>query len=269
MNYHRITRQKRLIGWLEHFVPAKVFSMPTQARMSHNRRLMGQPARVHPVIARSQGSFFHAARFGQGAGCGWRARAGQTGRIAKFVGLAGTQEGFMADISDSKLKVHDHWKDLSQQFDYFLLATIGALLAYTVQHIQPERITASPYAVTLLAVLTLLCAFYFGIRCVEKKMEVLSYTAKKLEATEHLYSLLDNPQVPLLVHKDGESQIMDPAAALRATQELQIEIQVLREFEEKAATSSGVAFRWRNRMLIGGFVLLAASRVLEPYFHKP
>ena len=176
-------------------------------------------------------------------------------------------------MSEIKLKALDHYRAASQQFDYFVLGVTGALVAYTIQHLEPKRLSFSPYAVEIAALSILIISLIVGMKSIETLIELMKLNITRLEKEDfhsNLISAIAQPrQGPLMFTGGGKVEMVNPASAAQTAQRLEIEIGVYKEEEEKLANAGGRLYRTRNRLLILGFILLAASKIIEPYFTNP
>jgi hypothetical protein len=176
-------------------------------------------------------------------------------------------------MSEERMKAFDHYRTASQQFDYFVLGITGALVAYTIQHLQPQRLSLSPYGVEIGALSILIVSLLVGLKSIETLIELMKINIKRLEKQDShstlVKALAELRHDPLMVTRGGKMEIIDRQTATQMAQRLEVETDAFMEVEETLAIKGGRLYRVRNRLLILGFVLLAVSRVIEPYFAKP
>jgi hypothetical protein len=176
-------------------------------------------------------------------------------------------------MSEHGLKTYEHYRVASQQFDYFLTGLNGALCAYIIQHLQPQKISFSPYTLELIALFTLIGSLVISLKTIETTIELLKINHIRLDKGDTLSKLTsllaEGGSGPVLLTHDGKSEVVGPEAVARKAQTLQVEVEALKEIEEDLMTRGGKGYRWRSRLLILGFILLAASKIIEPYFIKP
>src|SRR5438105_12084052 len=114
----------------------------------------------------------------------------------------------MAELGSDTL-FHASYK-AGQQFDYFMLGVISAIVAYIAQNVQPRTFTSASYDVYLVSVVALLLALYCGIARIEQSnvyrqlnAKLLHLAEKRGKATEALQNLA--PGASVLNTETGES----------------------------------------------------------------
>jgi len=166
--------------------------------------------------------------------------------------------------SDSLLDAH---LKSAEQFDYFILAIISAIVAYLAQNGGAGRISSPSYDIYLVSVVLLLIAMHCGFMRIERSIACNQINAKLLHAVEKrgvLKRALSEPQTETIL-SGGTGDAMTRAEAgdeiLRLGAELPKRQAKLAEVKE----SSDFYYQLRNRLFFLALVALFGARVAAPY----
>ena len=166
--------------------------------------------------------------------------------------------------TDRSDKVHDYWRQSSEKFDYFVTGVTGALCAYISQTFKPEQISLSPNTLELISLLILILSVYAGFKRIEYTVETFRYNHRSLYLSEQVGQLITKYNGGHLIN-EATGEIISPEI-------VELKIQTLKEIQpkveenaEKAATGSGNWYKWRNRFLTIGFLMLVASKIWSAY----
>jgi hypothetical protein len=164
--------------------------------------------------------------------------------------------------------IYDQYQKASQQFDYLVTGATGALCTYIVQTFKPKRIDASPYTLELLALAVLILSVILGFKMIESKVTGLAVNAAWLQSNERagaLTAALSNVPFGGGVNADtgevitGHNISGKIATAQASSEQRKSEL-------DKWARRSLRLYKWRNRTLAFGFVLLVVARLASPYW---
>src|ERR1035438_3180715 len=175
-------------------------------------------------------------------------------------------------MSDQRsIAAYDHYQKASQQFDYLVTGATGALCTYILQTFKPKRIDLSPYTLELLALAVLIVSVVVGFKMIESKVTALGVNAEWLRSSERVGALVAAlPNVPFspgvntqsgeMITSENISEKIGNAQA--STKFRQAEI-------DKWGKRTLRLYKWRNRTLACGFLLLVLARLASPYWPSP
>lgn len=166
--------------------------------------------------------------------------------------------------SDRPAAAFGFWKASEEKLDYFLAGVSAALAAYLGKSLALPSTVDLPHALELLAAATFVASFIAAIKRLEFSNAVKSATYRRLE---HLAT------AGRRVEESKQGMAIDPVrSTLQTSDDLIAEgkehdksAQAQASIETSMELKSSTAYKWRNRLLIVGFVVLAASR-LAPLF---
>ena len=166
------------------------------------------------------------------------------------------------------LLAYDHYQKAAQQFDYLVTGATGALCTYILQTFKPKRIDLSPYTLELLALVVLILSVIVGFKMIEGKVTALGVNSEWLRSSERVGALVAAlPNVPFNPGVNTQSGEMitsekhhgEIGNAQASTKFRQVEL-------DKWAKRSVRLYKWRNRTLACGFLLLVLARLASPYW---
>jgi hypothetical protein len=162
-------------------------------------------------------------------------------------------------------KAYEYWRDASLRFDYFVTAVSGALTAYIGQSLKPQKIGLNPESVELLALLLLTSSVIVGLKRIEEVVEIFKKMHARLYHSELRGNLLSNALEGGTFINKANGEVM---SAQQMIQMAELHKGVTDEAEIKLNTMVEASTRYyklRNRLLLTGFLLLIAARVLTAY----
>jgi hypothetical protein len=172
----------------------------------------------------------------------------------------------MAD--DRSVIALDIYQKAAQQFDYAVTGATGAICTYVLQTFKPKRLDFSPHSLELVALLILILSVFLGFKLLESKIVVHQANSTWLGYKERLGSLVTSlPSLalyPAVNAMSGEAMTAQSAVAEIPMLERRIEASKA-ELDEWASRCLRL-YRWRNRSLSTGFLLLVAARLSAPYW---
>jgi hypothetical protein len=169
----------------------------------------------------------------------------------------------MAD--ERSIIAYDVYQKAAQQFDYAVTGATGAMCTYILQAFKPKRVDFSPYTLELLALLVLIASVILGFKLIQSKVTLLKINTEWLRVNEQLGTLVGNfSQFPGVNLCSGE--IMTPESASREIPLLQEKSKAARTALDHRGDVCSLLYKWRDRCLVSGFLLLVLARLSAPYW---
>jgi hypothetical protein len=160
-------------------------------------------------------------------------------------------------------KLYEAARDAQQKFDYFMLGVIGAVCAFIGQSFRPQQLGLNPSSLELLAVLTLFGAGVAGFKRIEATNRVVKMNSGYLRFQELRGAIVSSQGAPFINTATGRVYSHQDAASEVAA--LDSVIPKAKADLDKAGDDSLSAYKWRNRLLVAGFILFIGSRVWSGY----
>lgn len=161
-------------------------------------------------------------------------------------------------------KVHESWRMAAEKLDYFVLALVGALLAYLSQNFEPMPLGWNSGTLELVALLLLVGSAVAGFRRIEKINSAIRLNFQYLRASEQHGELSSKSSGEFLTnHETGE--VIGPheiPIRLHAFKAIAAET---KDLIDKASVAGRRAYNARNWLLFVGFLLLLAAKVWAGY----
>jgi hypothetical protein len=156
----------------------------------------------------------------------------------------------------------------AQQFDYFMLGMIGAIVAYIAQNVEPRTFNSPSYDIYIVAVIALLLALYCGIARIERSNLYRQLNAKSLHLAEKRGKLTEAlQQVQLrgsvLNTETGENHTVPEIVAM--IKDISNELPGGRKAMDRASASSLSFYKWRTRLFLFGVTGVFVAKVLSAY----
>jgi hypothetical protein len=171
----------------------------------------------------------------------------------------------MAD--ERSVIAYDLYQKAAQQFDYAVTGATGAMCTYILQTFKPKRVEFSPYTLELLALLVLIASVILGFRLIETKVTLLSANMEWLHTNERLGSYVaDFHQFPGVNRLSGE--VMTPERVAQEIPLLQEKAKAIKAVLDRRGNTCLRLYKWRNRCLLSGVLLLVLARLSAPYWQK-
>ncbi|HEV7893349.1 MAG TPA: hypothetical protein VGP08_22220 [Pyrinomonadaceae bacterium] len=166
--------------------------------------------------------------------------------------------------TDRSDKVYDYWREASEKFDYFITGVTGALTAYIGQNIQPHKIGLHPESIGVLALIMLITSMIAGFKRIETNVSIFRIMQRRLYSEEARGSLLSASQGKPLIN-EATGQVLSPSQVLAQAQHHELQAETARSNLDALTAKSGRYYKWRNWLLILGFVLLIVARIAPAY----
>ena len=166
--------------------------------------------------------------------------------------------------------VHADYRKSSEQFDYFALGLISAIVAYLAQNVTVSLFSSFCYDIYLLSLAMLLASMCYGfwrleqsivctlinhtvLYCAESKGELVSAVSKGIPSTGVLNT--------------ATGQLYGPQDISKRIAHYGNEMVVKEKELEEAQAKAFWYYKVRNRLFIGGFVGVLVAKILTPYLH--
>jgi len=170
-------------------------------------------------------------------------------------------------MTNGRPQAFEHYRDASQRFEYFVLGVSVALIAYAGQALIPRKIGVSAYTLEIIGILLIIVAVVISFKRLEKLIFGLQITVRLVDAQEHRALLAKVFIEGGNRHDLGRGELWKPGDMKQQIEEYD---KIIPHYEKTIEEINVVAFRfyrWRNWLLICGFVTLFAGRILEPYLN--
>lgn len=154
--------------------------------------------------------------------------------------------------------------DSSEKFDYFVAGAAGALVAYVGERVQPARLAMNPQTLELVALGTLSLAVVFAMKRIETHVSFLRMNSLVLNALTEADSFDRAAVGPSAKNLSTGEDLPRVELRQRASQYREQAKQGSLHLDQAEKTSLR-HYRVRNLLLMIGFVLLVASRILPAY----
>lgn len=171
-------------------------------------------------------------------------------------------------MSDNAIAtVYGKASDSDEKFDYFVAATTGAILTYSLQSYQPTKLNLGAATLEPIALSLLFFSFFLGLLRIQNSVQVKMHNQDYLHAEQEAESLKDAFQQGAdFATEPGTRGVFQrhelPEMAERYSRKAAVQFQHANELVGKGRVYS----RWRGRLLLFGFGVLFLSKVLRPYF---
>lgn len=165
--------------------------------------------------------------------------------------------------TDRSDKLFEASRDAQIKFDYFVLGIIGALCAFIGQSFHPSRLGWNSSTVELASLLMFVGAAVAGFRRIESMNTVMRMNCQYLRMQEERGALVPTLGSSAINHGTGEVYASDQVAAkVTALNEF---IPEFRKDINAAGQTTLRTYKWRNWLLLFGFLTLLSSRVWSAY----
>ena len=167
-------------------------------------------------------------------------------------------------MTEKSSMLFEAYRDVSQRFDYFIIALAGALFAYVGQSWQPTPLPLSSGTFELAAVLLFATSVAAGLIHRQYVVTLLKQNHLLLEAEEQHAQLMSGSLGQGTVHV-ATGEALSPGQARDLMETLSKQLLELRKALGKLVSHASVAYIVRNWALVLGFLTLVISKVLAAY----
>lgn len=170
-------------------------------------------------------------------------------------------------MSARSIEVFKNLQSAQHKFEYFIFGITVALFAYIGEKYNPEPISLSQNTFELSALIILVITIIIGFKRLENHITSQAYNFHKLHQGEKLGSIKKALLTPG-EHICENGDLFDREKGQRDAEAIQSAIINYNEKMKNIDTQNIKLYKWRNRLLIFGFVLLAISKVAGAYLSK-
>lgn len=160
--------------------------------------------------------------------------------------------------------VYGYWREAAEKFDYFVVGLTGALVAYLGQNLKPVRIGVNPESFELLALACLLLSVVIGFKRLETNIVLFKALHMRLYAEESRGSVTEVGLKGMGINR-STGDVYTQRQLLEMATMHEGRANALRQMLDDLIAESGQYYKWRNRLLLNGFVILVFARLLPAY----
>jgi hypothetical protein len=159
---------------------------------------------------------------------------------------------------------HSYWRESAEKFDYFVTGVTGALTAYVGENIHPIRLGLNAPTVEVIALALLTGSVIYGFKRIEAMVHFQRLQTQQLYAQEARGSNLVATQSPAVINV-STGEVYTPKQLAERAEAFRVAGEKLEPIIEAAAVMGLRYYRWRNRLLVIGFITLVIARLLPAY----
>jgi hypothetical protein len=161
------------------------------------------------------------------------------------------------------LIAYEHYRDSEQRFEYFILGLSVALVAYVAQTAKPQRLGLSPYTVELFSVILIVASIIFGFIRIALMILAKRVNHEILHLGEKRGQLVPARGRSVLNTDSGEQ--LTPQQIEQELNEIQLILPARQKQFGEVSARAARYYRWRNSLLLAGFLGLLLAKVLGAY----
>lgn len=159
---------------------------------------------------------------------------------------------------------YENYRQAMDKFDYFVVGASGALCAFIAQGLKPERLGWNSYTYELAALALLFIAVVLGFKRLEAQVTMHALNTEQLHASEARGSSAKAlGQGGLNISESGE--LLSPQELLARVEKYGALLEAIEPAMERQIKRGLRYYKWRNRFLALGFIVLVSARVAGPY----
>jgi hypothetical protein len=151
----------------------------------------------------------------------------------------------------------------SLKFDYFITGLNGALCAYIVQGWKPQKLDhLGPELLEVSALVLLFLAAVAGFKRIETSVFVLTLNHTWLHSKETRGAMMKviNECGGRVGYNLESGDVVTPQQAMMRYEALTSEVEAVKEKLDKVSGKALRWYKWRNRLLLSGFLILLIAR---------
>lgn len=163
----------------------------------------------------------------------------------------------------SSTELFAHHVEATEKFDYFICGVTGAIFAYVVQHYTPSKLAFSPSVLEPVGLVLLVAAFFVGLKRIEVLVSSRRGNYLIAQAGEQANAALKaqfSNDIPIR----GGTVVSAESAEAQRHRAIK-EREALEKKMDVVSKKGMLLYRWRNYLLMAGFIALLAAKILEPY----
>ena len=156
----------------------------------------------------------------------------------------------------------EHYREGEQRFEYFITGISAALCAYVGQTLQTQKFDFNPYTLEVLSVALIVASIIFGFKRIEIGIWLHQLNHAVLHMGEVRGTLVSNPQ-GFINELSGE--VLTPEGINKRIAQINQDLPTAQKKIKIAQAKILKYYRWRNWLLLLGFLGLFISKILIPY----
>jgi hypothetical protein len=166
--------------------------------------------------------------------------------------------------------IESGYYDGLQHFEYFIVGISLALCAYVGYTLHAEKLTfLSAYTIEVVSLALLIFSAGVGLKRIESLVQTSRLNGQLHDAIEKRGAIMTaKPFAEGLIIVKDPGRLLTNEAAANWVRELNEKVMVLHHMIETETTRAERLYKWRNKVLLIGFLGLVLSKVLTPYLHS-
>jgi hypothetical protein len=157
----------------------------------------------------------------------------------------------------------EHYREGEQRFEYFIAGVSTALCAYVGQTLQPQKFGFNPYTLEVLSVGLVVVSIVLSFKRIESGIFLSYLNHNLLHMGEVRGTLASSGGQPFVNELSGDA--FTPARIRKQLEHIEQSIPAREKQIECVQAKILKLYRWRNWLLLCGFVGLFVSKILAPY----
>jgi hypothetical protein len=157
----------------------------------------------------------------------------------------------------------EHYREGEQRFEYFIAGVSTALCAYVGQTLQPQRFGLNPYTLEVLSVGLIVASIILSFKRIENGIWLGHLNHTLLHMGEIRGELGSAKGQPIINRETGD--VITPAQSTQTVTDIDKSLPNVVKQIKCVQAKILKYYRWRNWLLLCGFLGLFVSKVLVPY----
>ncbi|MBK9304483.1 MAG: hypothetical protein IPM94_11485 [bacterium] len=158
-------------------------------------------------------------------------------------------------------RIYELWFDADCKFEYYLTGLTFTVIAYWGKGLKTPHAILSPETATALGLSLLLVSAIFGLRRMERSIQVVRLNSRALYLSEKAAGYESASARPGLSKDMVSGIVVSPHEASQRASQIRNKSYALDKAIEKLTPQGKYLYRWRNRTLIVGLTLTLASHL--------
>jgi hypothetical protein len=163
---------------------------------------------------------------------------------------------------ERSLLVYQSYQDATGKVDNFITGVSAALVGYLGTQGVVGPLGFNPSTVQVAALVVFVAATYCGVMRMEYYATLLGTMHEQLHEEEQFSSLVVAASSGRMLQSSSTGRVMAPAQAAAQATGHKAEANAILQGMNRTAAKALRWYKWRDRCLLAGLVLLAASRLL-------
>ena len=161
----------------------------------------------------------------------------------------------------------EHYREGEQRFEYFITGVSTALCAYVGQTLQSQKFGFNSYTLEVLSVGLVVASIVLGFKRIQDGIFINQLNSDRLHKAEVRGELVLSSRKgqPFINKQTGD--VITPIEAQKQIAYIEQVLPVRNKQIKSLQAKVAKLYRWRNRLLLCGFIGLFVSKILPPYLH--